>query len=104
MIGDLIGILCNLLIHLVSVSPFNDSAYFSNDFTISLSSVLFKSTDRGNTFTLVDTGGSNWDFDFYYDFDGKHIYREYTTDYPNRSIRVICRSRQSIYVADHLYN
>ena len=72
---------------LVSVSPIDDRVFFSTDFTTSNISVIFKSTDSGNTFTLVDTGGNDWFPNFYYDIDGNHIYREHSTGYPNRSLK-----------------
>jgi hypothetical protein len=72
---------------LVSVSQFDDAVYFSLDFTTSYTSAIFKSTDSGNTFTVVDTGGTEWNPKFYYDIDENHIYRTNTNNYPNRSIK-----------------
>lgn len=73
---------------LVSVSLIDDKVFFSNGSTTSDVPALFKSTDSGNTFTLVDTGGTDWSHDFYYDVDANHIYRTYSTGYPNRSLKV----------------
>ena len=91
---------------LVSVSPIDDRVFFSTDFTTSNISVIFKSSDSGNTFTLVDTGGNDWFPNFYYDIDGNHIYREHSTGYPNRSLKVSANqgnafSWQSIYSTDN---
>lgn len=73
--------------YLISVSPHNDAVYFSSDILLSNSSAIYKSTDSGNSFALVDTGGSGRDPNFFYDFDGNHIYRTNTIDYPNRSLK-----------------
>ena len=91
---------------LVSVSPFEDRVFFSTDNTTSNLSAIFKSTDSGNTFTLVDTGGNDWFLNFYYDIDENHIYREYSTGYPNRSLKASANQGdaftwQNIYSTDN---
>ena len=80
----------NIEHNLVSVSPHNDFVYFSSDFTTSIPtvSVIFKSTDSGNSFAVVDTGGTEWSPIFYYDINENHIYRTYSSGYPNRTIKV----------------
>jgi hypothetical protein len=51
-------------------------------------SSIFKSTDAGNTYNMVDTGGTDWGPKFYYDSDANHIYRTFVSNYPNRSLKV----------------
>jgi len=70
----------------ISIAAYDDKTYFSNEY-LSYTSSIYKSTDGGNSFALVDTGGSNWDPKFFYDVDGNHIYRTHTINYPNRSLK-----------------
>jgi len=70
----------------ISIADYDDKTYFSNEY-LSYTSSIYKSTDGGNSFALVDTGGSNWDPKFFYDVDGNHIYRTHTIDYLNRSLK-----------------
>jgi hypothetical protein len=70
----------------ISIAEYDDKTYFSNEY-LSYTSAIYKSTDGGNSYALVDTGGSNWDPKFFYDVDGNHIYRTHTIDYPNRSLK-----------------
>jgi len=70
----------------ISIADYDDKTYFSNEY-LSYTSSIYKSTDGGDSFALVDTGGSNWDPKFFYDVDENHIYRTHTIDYPNRSLK-----------------
>jgi hypothetical protein len=73
--------------NVLSVSSINDSIMYAINFTYPSNSNLYKSTDRGNTYNVVDTGAYNWQSRFYYDTDGIHIYRTNRLDYPNCSLR-----------------
>ncbi len=88
---------------LVSVSPIDDKVFFSIDFTTSNISAIFRSTDSGNSFTLVDTGGNDWFPKFYYDIDGNHIYREHSTGYPNRSLKASA-NQGNAFTWQNIYN
>jgi len=66
--------------HIVSVSPFNDSILFAMNNSVSQGQLIFKSTDRGENYYIVDTVGTLWYLNtgFYYDTNGDHIYRHDT--------------------------
>ena len=72
---------------LLSVSEFDDQTYFAIGYSNYNSSVLYKSTDAGYTFSIVDTGGSDWSSKFYYDSNGSQIYRTTINQFPNRSLK-----------------
>ena len=72
---------------LLSVSEFDDQTYFAIGYSNYNSSVLYKSTDAGYTFSIVDTGASDWSSKFYYDSNGSQIYRTTINQFPNRSLK-----------------
>jgi len=72
---------------IVSVAEYDDQTYFCIDAPIGYSAAIFKSTDAGSTFTMVDTGGTDWGPKFYYDSDSNHIYRTFVSNYPTRSLK-----------------
>ncbi len=72
---------------IVSVAEYDDQTYFCIDAPIGYSAVIFKSTDAGNTYTMVDTGGTDWGPKFYYDSDVNHIYRTFVSNYPTRLLK-----------------
>jgi hypothetical protein len=60
----------------ISLSPFNDSTIFVSNYNNENFSNLCKSTDRGKTFSIVDTISAfiKNDHYFFYDIDSLHIY------------------------------
>jgi hypothetical protein len=72
---------------IVSVAEYDDQTYFCIDAPIGYSAVIFKSTDAGNTYSLVDTGGTDWGPKFYYDSNANHIYRTFDSNYPTRLLK-----------------
>lgn len=72
---------------IVSVAEYDDQTYFCIDAPIGYSAVIFKSTDAGNTYSMVDTGGTDWGPKFYYDSDANHIYRTFASNYPTRLLK-----------------
>ena len=71
----------------LSLSPFNDNIIFAEGPYQINQLAIYKSTDGGNTFNLVDTN-EYWKTEFFYDIDEKHIYRYSSAGYPNISLKV----------------
>ena len=63
----------------ISIADFDDNVYFAIDYAY-LASSIYKSTNSGNSFYLVDTAGTNWNTKFYYDVDNNHVYRTFFSD------------------------
>ena len=63
----------------ISLTPFNHSILFAVD----AAGNLFKSTDGGSVFSMVDTVGNSWYNEFAYDSDDLHIYRIAYENYLN---------------------
>jgi hypothetical protein len=72
---------------LISVSPFDNAVYFSIDYTTSNLSALFKSTDSGINFSMVDTGSYYYE-NIYYDSDGNHFYCSMSYGNPNYVLKM----------------
>ena len=51
----------------------------------------------------MDTGGNDWFLKFYYDIDENHIYREHSTGYLNRSLKV-STNQGNAFTWQNIYN
>ncbi len=57
---------------LLSLNPSNDQIFFARE---EISKNLYKTTDGGSSFYLVDPSMTYWEQQYHYDPDGNHIYR-----------------------------
>ena len=56
----------------LSLNPFNDQIFFARD---EIYKNLYRTTDGGNNFSLVDSSMTYWEKQYHYDPDETHIYR-----------------------------